>query len=282
MYRKGVDLLAGVISKMANMKNIRFLIGGDGPKRTLLEEVREKYNIQDKVTLLGALEHSKVLEVLRSGHIFLNTSLTEAYCMAIVEAASCGLQVVSTRVGGIPEVLPPELIHLTDATVQSLYDGLMVAIQSLQNERNQHQQQEQQSNELITNQSSYQNGTANRSAFNEQTHRNVSSDPVQSTRTVLCPYECNEILRRLYNWNDVTERTEHVYRRVLKESDPSFGHKLNCYLSACIPFVLVVSFSYLLLKFLDIIEPRRNIDIAIEPKTIQNHHVRRKQKRKSA
>lgn len=42
------------------MKNIRFLIGGDGPKRTLLEEVREKYNIQDRVTLLGALEHSKV------------------------------------------------------------------------------------------------------------------------------------------------------------------------------------------------------------------------------
>lgn len=60
VYRKGVDLLAGVISKMANMKNISFLIGGDGPKRTLLEEVREKHNIQDRVTLLGALEHSKV------------------------------------------------------------------------------------------------------------------------------------------------------------------------------------------------------------------------------
>lgn len=45
---------------MANMKNIRFLIGGDGPKRTLLEESREKHNIQDRVTLLGALEHSKV------------------------------------------------------------------------------------------------------------------------------------------------------------------------------------------------------------------------------
>lgn len=60
VYRKGVDLLAGVISKMSNMKNIRFLIGGDGPKRTLLEEVREKHNIQDRVTLLGALEHSRV------------------------------------------------------------------------------------------------------------------------------------------------------------------------------------------------------------------------------
>lgn len=38
------------------------------------------------------------------GHIFINASLTEAFCMAIVEAASVGLMVVSTRVGGVPEV----------------------------------------------------------------------------------------------------------------------------------------------------------------------------------
>eukprot|EP00983_Pelagomonas_calceolata_P028384 888944-Pelagomonas_calceolata.AAC.4 len=37
------------------------------------------------------------------GHIFLNASLTEAFCIAIVEAAACGLLVVSTRVGGVPE-----------------------------------------------------------------------------------------------------------------------------------------------------------------------------------
>ena len=45
-------------------------------------------------------------EVLVRGHIFLNTSLTEAFCIAIVEAAACGLMVVSTNVGGVPEVLP--------------------------------------------------------------------------------------------------------------------------------------------------------------------------------
>lgn len=46
-----------------------------------------------RVRLLGALEHQDVRNVLVQGHIFLNTSLTEAFCMAIVEAASCGLQV---------------------------------------------------------------------------------------------------------------------------------------------------------------------------------------------
>ena len=48
------------------------------------------------------------------GHIFLNTSLTESFCITIVEAASCGLRVVTTNVGGIPEVLPPEMVKLAN------------------------------------------------------------------------------------------------------------------------------------------------------------------------
>ena len=35
------------------------------------------------------------------------SSLTEAFCIAILEAASCGLLTVSTRVGGVPEVHLP-------------------------------------------------------------------------------------------------------------------------------------------------------------------------------
>lgn len=53
-------------------------------------------------------------KVLIKGDIFLNTSLTEAFCIAIVEAASCGLFVVSTKVGGIPEVLPESMITFAE------------------------------------------------------------------------------------------------------------------------------------------------------------------------
>ncbi|KAK0176794.1 hypothetical protein PV328_000899 [Microctonus aethiopoides] len=129
VYRKGVDLLAEIIPEICSRyDNIQFLIGGDGPKRWLIEEIRERNLLQHRVTLLGSLEHSQVRHVLNKGHIFLNTSLTEAYCMAIVEAASCGLQVVSTKVGGIPEVLPPELIYLVEPTVDALINGLERAI----------------------------------------------------------------------------------------------------------------------------------------------------------
>lgn len=129
VYRKGIDLLAQVIVDLCQTySNLRFLIGGDGPKRSLLEDVRDKNYLHDRVELLGRLELREVVETLKRGNIFLNTSLTEAYCMAIVEAASCGLKVVSTRVGGIPEVLPPALIYLAEPHVPSLLISLNEAI----------------------------------------------------------------------------------------------------------------------------------------------------------
>lgn len=132
VYRKGTDLLSGIIPELCQKyPDLHFIIGGEGPKRIILEEVREKYQLHDRVRLLGALEHKDVRDVLVQGHIFLNTSLTEAFCMAIVEAASCGLQVVSTRVGGIPEVLPENLIILCEPSVKSLCEGLEKAISQL-------------------------------------------------------------------------------------------------------------------------------------------------------
>jgi len=64
------------------------------------------------VELLGAVPHHRVRDVLVRGHVFLNCSLTESFCIALLEAASCGLFVVSTRVGGVPEVCIPSLAAL--------------------------------------------------------------------------------------------------------------------------------------------------------------------------
>ncbi|XP_008809559.1 phosphatidylinositol N-acetylglucosaminyltransferase subunit A [Phoenix dactylifera] len=115
VYRKGADLLVEVIPEVCRLfSNVRFIVGGDGPKRVRLEEMREKYSLQDRVDMLGAVPHAQVRSVLISGHIFLNSSLTEAFCIAILEAASCGLLTVSTRVGGVPEVLPDDMIVLAE------------------------------------------------------------------------------------------------------------------------------------------------------------------------
>jgi glycosyltransferase involved in cell wall biosynthesis len=55
--------------------------------------MREKHQLHDRVEMLGAIQHGDVRNVLVRGHIFLNCSLTEAFCIAILEAVSCGLYV---------------------------------------------------------------------------------------------------------------------------------------------------------------------------------------------
>lgn len=44
----------------------------------------------------------------------MNTSLTESFGIAILEAACAGLYVVSTRVGGVPEILPQDMISFAE------------------------------------------------------------------------------------------------------------------------------------------------------------------------
>lgn len=49
--------------------------------------------------------------MLNRGQIYLTTSLTEAFGMSIIEAACAGLHVVSTKVGGVHEILPHDMIE---------------------------------------------------------------------------------------------------------------------------------------------------------------------------
>lgn len=109
-YNKGTDLLIAAIPRiLASHPNVRFVIAGSGPKAIDLEQMLERNVLQDRVELLGPVKHEEVRDVMVRGHIYLHPSLTEAFGTVIVEAASCGLYVVCTQVGGIPEVLPPHM-----------------------------------------------------------------------------------------------------------------------------------------------------------------------------
>lgn len=111
-YNKGTDLLVAAIPHiLAAHANVRFIIAGNGPKAIDLEQMIERNVLQDRVLMMGPVRHEEVRDVMVQGHIYLCPSLTEAFGTVIVEAASCGLYVVATRVGGIPEVLPT---HMTE------------------------------------------------------------------------------------------------------------------------------------------------------------------------
>jgi phosphatidylinositol glycan class A protein len=115
--------------------------------------MREKHLLQDRIELLGAIRHSDVRsvsvlpismlpdaysrlgsKVLIQGSIFMNTSLTESFGIAILEAACAGLYVVSTRVGGVPEILPEDMISFAnpdeDGELRDIVVGVRVYLTS--------------------------------------------------------------------------------------------------------------------------------------------------------
>lgn len=129
--RKGALLMVKTLEQVLNIyPEINVIIAGDGPCMVDVEELRENNHWLDRIQLLGGVHPSEVRKVLGLGRIFLNCSLSEAFCMAILEAACAGLHVVTTNVGGIPEVLPDDdqICTLCEPNVNSMVEALMEAV----------------------------------------------------------------------------------------------------------------------------------------------------------
>lgn len=132
--RKGSILLAEILPAICAIdERIRIVIAGEGEKKELLEQTVERHRLNRKVTFLGGIDRLKVKDLLNRSHLFLNTSLTDAFCISIIEAAACGLYVVSTNVDGIGEVLPKDMITLVNPTGSEIITGIRSSIPKIPN-----------------------------------------------------------------------------------------------------------------------------------------------------
>jgi glycosyltransferase involved in cell wall biosynthesis len=64
--------------------------------------------LSDRVEVVGPVPKGAVPGQLARGDVFLNTASVDNAPVSVVEALACGLPVVSTRVGGIPDLLTHE------------------------------------------------------------------------------------------------------------------------------------------------------------------------------
>lgn len=78
------------------------LMIGDGPERYKMEELCRELQLCDKIRFLGKQE--AVEELLAISDIFVMPSENESFGLAALEAMACGVPVISSNVGGIPEV----------------------------------------------------------------------------------------------------------------------------------------------------------------------------------
>jgi N-acetyl-alpha-D-glucosaminyl L-malate synthase BshA len=81
----------------------RLLLVGDGPDRGKVERRCYDCDTCSQITFLGNL--TMVEDVLAGADLFLLPSETESFGLAALEALSCEVPVIATRVGGLPEVV---------------------------------------------------------------------------------------------------------------------------------------------------------------------------------
>ena len=78
----------------------------------------EARGLVDRVSVIGAVPFERMSELYMSSDIFVLASRFEGYGMAIAEAISHGLPVVSTTAGAIPDMFLRELLYWSCRSVQ--------------------------------------------------------------------------------------------------------------------------------------------------------------------
>ncbi|MEX0904226.1 MAG: N-acetyl-alpha-D-glucosaminyl L-malate synthase BshA [Balneolaceae bacterium] len=96
------DVVAAFHQVLQNGVEAKLLLVGDGPDRQKAEQKCRQMGICDQVRFLGKQE--QVEEVLSISDLFMIPSGSETFGLAALEAMSCSVPVVSSNVGGLPEV----------------------------------------------------------------------------------------------------------------------------------------------------------------------------------
>jgi teichuronic acid biosynthesis glycosyltransferase TuaC len=100
-----VELLAAFEELALNMSRLHLFIVGDGPDRPILEAFQKNNPRGNRIHHFGRLQHHEIVKYLNASDAFVFPSHYEGLPNAVLEAMACGLPVVATKVGGIPEAV---------------------------------------------------------------------------------------------------------------------------------------------------------------------------------
>jgi glycosyltransferase involved in cell wall biosynthesis len=104
----GVDrVLRAFALIQARIPEARLVVAGDGPERSALETLVRDLKLQH-TEFTGRVGHERVVELYEAADIFLNGSEIDNQPLSLLEAFACGLPVVTTDAGGIPDMVTTE------------------------------------------------------------------------------------------------------------------------------------------------------------------------------
>jgi N-acetyl-alpha-D-glucosaminyl L-malate synthase BshA len=98
---KRIGDVVSVFAEVQRRRPCRLVMIGDGPERSHAERRARELGLEERVAFLGKQE--SFVEILAAADVFLLPSEQESFGLAALEALSCGIPVVASNIGGIPE-----------------------------------------------------------------------------------------------------------------------------------------------------------------------------------
>lgn len=109
--QKGHSVLIRAFPQIRNLiPNACLLIVGSGPNKANLSRLAHETGFGDAIHIVG--ERADVMQSLRAMDVFAFPSLAEGFGIALAEAMACGVPVVASAVGGIPELVTDDVSGL--------------------------------------------------------------------------------------------------------------------------------------------------------------------------
>ena len=87
-----------------------YVVAGEGPERRTIQEIVDRYNLQDRVLLLGEVSDENRKFIYNASDIFIMPNITvpgdvEGFGIVALEAGSCGLPVVASNIQGLRDAV---------------------------------------------------------------------------------------------------------------------------------------------------------------------------------
>jgi len=103
---KGLKTLLDAIKILKEeFSNIKLIVAGDGDLKNKYESYAKQNNLKASVEFRGKLQGQELPEAYRKANLFALPTASDSQPLVILEAMAAGLPIVSTRIGGIPNMI---------------------------------------------------------------------------------------------------------------------------------------------------------------------------------
>lgn len=95
-----------------------------GEKTEMSENLIKKYNMQKKIIYKNNISREELLQYYNSSDLFVYPSLYEGFGLPILEAMACGIPVIASNTGSLPEVVGDGGIMLDPFDIEAISDNM--------------------------------------------------------------------------------------------------------------------------------------------------------------